>query len=241
MSHDKNEKDHLEKISGIYLYDEVSLGFEKHMQTALSEHVLKGLTSPLLEVGCGDGQWTTEILNQVKTCDIVEASHLLADNIKVKFGDRVTVHETLFENFKSGRKYKTIVLAGVLHHVQDPVTFLQHARECLEPGGSIRIVVPNANSMHRILGKKMNQIQTTSEISPVGAVHGHRRVYDLLSLEKDIKASGLTIRHKSTLIYKFASNAQLNHLGMDLVRALLELSAEDRTDRGAVIYVEATF
>ena len=53
------------------------------------------------------------------------------------------------ERFKWTRdKYKTAVLFNVLEHTFDPICILRNTLECVQPGGSILLVVPTVWPLH---------------------------------------------------------------------------------------------
>src|SRR5204863_7615143 len=68
---------------------------------------------------------------------------------------RVTVFQSLFEEFVPARGYDSIVMGGVVKHVPDDVGFLRQAKGWLNPDGVVIGATPNSRSLHRRLGALM--------------------------------------------------------------------------------------
>ena len=58
----------------------------------------------------------------------------------------------------------------------------------------------------------MGLLQELSDLSKNDLDHGHRRVYDISSLEKDISSAGLYVKQKKGLVFKILADFQLNKL-----------------------------
>ena len=105
------------------------------------------------------------------------------------------------EKIKS--EFDTIVMMNVLEHVKNPVSFLSNARRLLAEGGRIIIMVPNADSMNREIGRLIGAIKTNNELETSQIVlYGHRRVYNDKTLERDIKRAKLRIIVRSRAMVK---------------------------------------
>ena len=71
----------------------------------------------------------------------------------------------LFEDFHTSETFDTIVLNNVLEHVDDPVALLHRVFHWLSPEGIVIITVPNANSLHKRIGLKMDLISNLYELT----------------------------------------------------------------------------
>jgi len=116
----------------------------------LSGVVLRDLAPPrgahrVLDVGCGAGGLLARYRTlgwDVRGVEInpraVEAAR--ARGLSVEQG-------TIFDAQPAGGGYDLVLLNHVLEHVLDPLAVLRRASELLAPGGRIRIVTPNAQSL----------------------------------------------------------------------------------------------
>lgn len=64
--------------------------------------------------------------------------------------------EGWFETFKYPIRFEVIEAGFILEHVDDPRLVLTRLHQFLEPNGRIFIAVPNARSLHRLLGREAN-------------------------------------------------------------------------------------
>jgi 2-polyprenyl-3-methyl-5-hydroxy-6-metoxy-1,4-benzoquinol methylase len=113
----------------------------------------KGLC--VLEAGCSTGVITELLLNYAAQLDVVEGAVSYAALVENRFHGKLRMFRSLFEEFRPPTTYETVVFAGVLHHLKDPVAKLRMAAEWVRPGGTIHISVPNMSSFHRRLGVAM--------------------------------------------------------------------------------------
>lgn len=230
------EKGRLECFVEVY-HSDISFGFEQKIHALTAHHVLPWVTEPVLEMGCGNGTWTRILLTKVAQLEVVDASAALLQQLTREHGDCVTCHESLFEEFSPVRRYQTVLLAGTLHHVQDPVAVLKRIEGWLTPSGQVLIVVPNAHSLHRRLGKKMGLIQDLTEISPLGKKQGHRRVYAPDTLRRDVMASGLEGVAEEGLFLKCLPNDAMEGLADEVLRGLLALALELPLDYATLLFL----
>src|SRR3989338_2697103 len=151
------EKRRLEEYAKVY-FDEISYGIEQKVHILTAEYILSHIKPDILELGCGNGTWTRMILEKHSHVDVVDASPLLLDSIKKEHGPRVDCYHSLFEDFEPATSYETVLLTGTLHHVADPVLILSRVKTWMKASGRLLVVVPNALSLHRRLGKTMHLI-----------------------------------------------------------------------------------
>ena len=67
---------------------------------------------------------------------------------------------TFFENYKSENKYDVILANHVLEHVNSPSKVLNYIKLFLKDEGKVFITVPNANSLHRLIGVEMGLLSS---------------------------------------------------------------------------------
>jgi 2-polyprenyl-3-methyl-5-hydroxy-6-metoxy-1,4-benzoquinol methylase len=167
----------------------------------------------LLELGSYKGDFTKRFSTYFKDITCVEASDEAIAIAKNKFGDRVKFINSLFETATLPTNYNNIILTHVLEHLDDPILVLKRINdEWLSANGRFFLVCPNANAPSRQIAVKMGLISHNTAITPAEAAHGHRITYTLDTLERDAKAAGLNIVHRSGIFFKALANFQWDRL-----------------------------
>lgn len=164
----------------------------------------------LLDMACGDGMLTAQFARHFKTVVGVDASsiHLSEARKRVPTAE---FHESLIETFECERRFDSVFVLDLLEHVQDPVAVLQKAASFLKPEGRLVVHVPNSEAVNRQIAVKMGTLTSCEELSPFDIeVAGHRRSYDLQSLQQDIETAGLTVSKTGGIFYKMLSTPQMD-------------------------------
>lgn len=166
-----------------------------------------------LELGSFKGDFTRRFLPHFEDITCVEASDEAVAIARQEFGDRVKIVNALFEEVTLPTKYDNIVLTHVLEHIDDPVGLMKRINdEWLSDTGRFFVVCPNANAPSRQIAVKMGLITHNSAVTPAEAEHGHRITYTLDTLERDAKAAGLKVVHRSGIFFKALANFQWDRL-----------------------------
>jgi SAM-dependent methyltransferase len=202
-------------------------------------HLLRRLAPVLkidgatLELGAYNGDMTEQLFEYFDQLDVIEASPVLADQVRERFPGRVNVTTGLFEDVTPAKRYQNMFLVHTLEHVDDAVAVLARIATWLSGDGLLFIAVPNANALSRQIAVQMGLITHNSAITPGEFEHGHRRTYSLDTLLADVRQAGLEIVDFGGVIVKPLANFQFD-------RALREgiVSDEyiDGCDRLAVMY-----
>jgi 2-polyprenyl-3-methyl-5-hydroxy-6-metoxy-1,4-benzoquinol methylase len=234
-----NKENSLEKQAVI----EHEEGFNKRLVSYRAKTIIelcKG--QKVLELGCGDGAITEELVKHFSEVVAVDGSKTRIErarkrlaSIKDKEG-RVAFHISLFEDLKLEDSFDTIICAAILEHVDDPIQILVKAKSWLKEDGHIIIVVPNARSLHRRIGKTMGLISDVHELSERDFAVGHKRYYDVDMLSEDIVKSGLEIESIGGILLKPLSNAQMEQLSAEITNAFYQLGRELPPDYCAEIW-----
>ena len=229
------EKQRCEEIAPKYFSEKLKGVDEKYNKAALKKILPMCHGLNILELGCGEGLWTEALLQVFDRVVVVDASKSLIRNLQHKFGNKVICYHSLFEEFEAEDKFDTILAAHIFEHIQDPVTLLKRIATWLNIGGHLIILVPNAGSLHRRVGKQMGILKDTTRLSDSDRFAGHRRVYTLETLTGDIIKSGLKVIRTGGLTLKPLSNAQMERWPDDLLNAYLSLG-EDIPEYAGQIY-----
>ena len=172
-----------------------------------------------LELGCFKGDFTKRLTLYFDNITCVEASDEAIKFAKKKLGDKVKFVNALFENVTLPSKYENIILTHVLEHLDDPVLVLKRINdEWLSENGRLFLVCPNANAPSRQIAVKMGLISHNYAVTPAEVEHGHKITYTLDTLERDVRASGLNVVHRSGIFFKALANFQWDKiLGTDVI------------------------
>jgi SAM-dependent methyltransferase len=166
-----------------------------------------------LELGSFKGDFTRRFLPYFDDITCVEASDEAVEIAKNEFGTKVKFINSLFETVTLPTKYDNIVLTHVLEHIDNPVAVLKRINdEWLSENGRFFLVCPNANAPSRQIAVKMGLISHNSAITPAEKEHGHNITYTLDTLERDAKAAGLNVVHRSGIFFKALANFQWDRL-----------------------------
>ena len=166
-----------------------------------------------LELGSFKGDFTRRIIPFFKDITCVEASDEAIKIANAEFGSKIKFVNALFETVSLPVKYDNIILTHVLEHLDDPIAVMKRInKEWLSDNGRFFLVCPNANAPSRQIAVKMGLITHNSAITPAEKEHGHRITYSLDTLERDAKAAGLNVVHRSGIFFKALANFQWDRL-----------------------------
>lgn len=166
-----------------------------------------------LELGSFKGDFTKRFAEYFEDITCVEASSVAIEVAKAKLSPKTTFVNSLFEEVSLPLRYDNIVLTHVLEHLDDPVRVLRRINdEWLSDTGRFFLACPNANAPSRQIAVKMGLISHNSAVTPAELEHGHRCTYSLDTLERDARAAGLKVIHRSGVFFKALANFQWDRL-----------------------------
>lgn len=162
----------------------------------------------LLEMGPAEGKSTEILYRSIPQLEVLDGSAHYVALLKSKYPN-LTIHHSLFEDFVPKHEYDSILMSHILEHVEDPEQVLSLATKWLKPGGLLIASVPNADSIHRIIGERLGLIKEVTELNESDLKVGHRRVFTKHSFEELITSEGLTIELSTGFFLKFFANSEL--------------------------------
>ena len=165
---------------------------------------------PTLELGAFKGDMTEQLLTYYDQIDVVEGSSILAAEVRERFGERVNVTTSLFEDFVPDKPYQNIFLVHALEHLDDPVSELRRIGSWMAEGGNLLAAVPNANALSRQIAVHMGLIPYGAAVTAGEREHGHRRTYSLDTLLAAVREAGLSVNSFGGVIVKPLANFQLD-------------------------------
>jgi 2-polyprenyl-3-methyl-5-hydroxy-6-metoxy-1,4-benzoquinol methylase len=165
-----------------------------------------------LELGSFKGDFTKRLVPFFQDITCVEASDEAIEIARKEFGHLKFIN-ALFEEVTLPEKYDNIILTHVLEHLDNPGAVMKRINdEWLSDNGRFFLVCPNANAPSRQIAVKMGLITHNAAITPAEKEHGHRITYSLDTLERDAKAAGLNVVHRSGIFFKALANFQWDRL-----------------------------
>ena len=167
----------------------------------------------VLELGSFRGDFTRRLTERFTDITCVEASATAAAAARASLGDRARIIEATFEEVVLDRRFDNVMLVHVLEHLDDPVRVLHRVhREWLRESGRLFLVCPNANAPSRQIAVRMGLMSHNAAVTPAEREHGHRVTYSLDTLERDARAAGLRVIHRSGIFFKALANVQWDRL-----------------------------
>jgi 2-polyprenyl-3-methyl-5-hydroxy-6-metoxy-1,4-benzoquinol methylase len=176
--------------------------------------VRQRMTGPkVLEVGIGNAD-ITDWLSKDGRFEVVsiDGSQSVLDYAvkKITYPERVSFVYTYFEEFSSDIMFDDILVTNSLEHVDNPIKLLCYIKKFLKPTGNLHITVPNAMSIHRILGKEMGMLKHEDSLNQYDIEVGHQRVYTINLLKEHVSSAGFKVIDQDGIILKPLSDSQMN-------------------------------
>jgi len=182
-----------------------------------------------LSLGIGRQMVSKAIFENVDLAEyhIVEGAEDIIERYKAESSppDFVQVHHAWFENVSLDGKFDVIEMGFVLEHVDDPALILRRYRDFLAPGGVLFVAVPNARSLHRLLGHAAGLMPDIYALSPSDIALGHKRYFDTQSITAMVRDCGYQVDQVHGLMLKPLTTSQIQslRLGRKFDEALIEV------------------
>lgn len=176
----------------------------------------------VLELGPAGGEMTRLLREVTDRLTVVDGSEAALERVRERVPDAEAVC-SLFERLDLGRRFDAVLLCHVLEHVADPAAVLGAVRGCCHARTRVVVTVPNAFSLHRLLGVEMGLLADPHELNDSDRAVGHRRVYDPRSLEKDLRRAGYRVVARRGVMLKPLDNARMGSLSPEQVEGLYRL------------------
>jgi len=217
---------------------------------ALIERRLRAKRAPhLLSLGIGHRIVSGRLLDLMEegiidSYTLIEGSGKLIQDFRAarqaKRG-RLELIQTWFESYEPSEPFDAIEMGFVLEHVEDHALILKRFHAFLKPGGTLFVAVPNARSLHRLLGHTAGMLADLYQLSEYDRQLGHRRYFDARSISEMVEKSGYRIETARGLVLKPLSTQQLLDLSLpnEIWKAFTELGYQ-LPDITNGIYLEAT-
>lgn len=171
-----------------------------------------------------------ELSHHLKRHLILEGAIDIIEDYRKKHGPppQVQILHTYFEEFETKERFDAIEAGFVMEHVDDPAKVINHTKQFLKPGGKMYLAVPNASSLHRIIGHEAGMLDNYYKLSKYDLQLGHKRYFDLNSFSKLALDCGLRICNVEGIFLKPVTGDQLTLLNLNpkIWQALLKVGVE---------------
>jgi len=180
-----------------------------------------------LELGCGDGIMTKKICKDFREVTVVDGSEMFIEKLKkqLNFSNLYFIN-SLFEEFSPDEQFNTIFMSLILEHVNKPIGLLKRSKRWLAKNGRVLIVVPNANSLHRLIGVKMGMLVRKDELNEADHLVGHKRVYTSRILCRHVHNAGFRIIYKGGCMLKPLASRQMEDWPSELIDAFYAIGKD---------------
>ncbi|MCF8296586.1 MAG: class I SAM-dependent methyltransferase [Bacteroidales bacterium] len=231
MNHKENLDNYANSYKSDFKYNNENSWFLTRYAQYMSESIRYNNLKNILSLGIGQrivGDLLSEELNfTLEKYIVLEGSKSIIDNfvIKPKYKNKISVIHTYFEDYQTDEKFDAIEMGFILEHVDDPVYILNKYKELLSKNGRMFIAVPNARSLHRLIGYEAGLLADLYKLSSYDLEQGHKRYFDLESISDVVKESGLKINNKIGLLLKPITTNQIEQLGWNknIINALVKI------------------
>jgi len=131
-----------------------------YVNTLLAFNIFKNnlVNKSILEVGCADGAMTEIIVKYANYLDVIEPSKRYCEMAR-KIDGVADVYNCFTHEIDNPKKYDVVLLASLLHHIENPIDFLIDIKKFLKPNSIVLATVPNVKSLHRKIGVKMGVLK----------------------------------------------------------------------------------
>jgi len=172
------------------------------------------LKKSILELGIGHGLNLNMLKGVFDKTTVIEGSNSLV----LKYGDfdkNIKIIESYFEDFNVDDKFSVISMGFVLEHVEDPEKILIKYKEFLDEDGLIYVGVPNATSLHRIIGHNAGLLKDLKMMSDADYAFGHKRFLTNSEWLDMFTGIGFQVTKNEGLYLKPFTTTQLESLKLD--------------------------
>ena len=199
-----------------YVEKYTKAGFEDYKvlyrRKKILEVIEKYHSKKILEIGCG----MEPLFQYVDDAEftIVEPSEVFCNNVTDLLHDgkyNVKCIQGLFEEVAANlsKDYDLIICSSLLHEVEHPGRFIEAIAQTCCSDTVVHVNVPNANSMHCLLGKELGVLSDIHDMTENNKEFQQNNVFDKCKLEMIVNNYGLEVIESGSFFVKPFSHNQM--------------------------------
>lgn len=242
--------ENLDQYAGAYHDDfpfaDENLGMLRSYVSYFIDSVGERRRSDVLSLGIGyqivSQTIVRELGERLGSYTLVEGSKAVIDEFRAQWplARRPDVVHAYFEQFAPEQRFDAIEMGFVLEHVDDPAAIVRRFKQFLKPDGFIGMAVPNARSLHRLIGHEAGLLADMYRLSAEDLRLGHKRYFDLDSFRALAESEGLVVRRARGIMLKPVTTGQLTALRLEpRVKEALFKVADGLPAISNSLYIEA--
>jgi 2-polyprenyl-3-methyl-5-hydroxy-6-metoxy-1,4-benzoquinol methylase len=196
------------------------LDFDARYTLATGRRILRHLQpgQTVLELGCATGLMTTLLTGAGRRITAVDRSAPYLQRAVARDLPGVHYLQADIEDLPGLGRFDHIVLANVLHEVDDPQALLTYAHdELCAPSGLVHVSLQNPQSLHRLVAAEMGLIQDLKTVAERGERFGTNRLYEADEIVELASAAGMREWHRDGVFLKPLPNAAMAELPADVL------------------------
>jgi len=162
-------------------FEFAALAEAKNYRAALLQDYRSYLRGNVLEVGCGIGQITSELLKtaEIKKVLSIEPDAAFCAQLRARLPDHELLHGTVAD-LKSALPWDAVLSINVLEHIENDMEELNSYHRLLQPSsGALCLFVPARPEIY----------------APIDKDFGHFRRYTRPELRKKLETAGFKVKH----------------------------------------------
>ncbi len=198
----------------------------------------------ILELGCATGAMTARLVAAGATVVGVDRSPTYLARARARQLDRATfvqgdiasVPHDIGADPSSAAPFDHVVVANVLHEVDDPASVVRVARTAVASHGLLHVSLQNPRSIHRLVALEIGAISSLTAVSARGEEYGTRRLLEREELVDLVACGGWSLLHATGLVLKPLPNALMAELDEAVLRGFVR-AATYAPDLAAMMYL----
>ena len=119
--------------------------------------------------------------------------------------------EKVSELFKD--RFDLVIVAGLIHEVNEPTKFLGHIRKICSENGIVLITINNTHSIHRLIGNEMGELDNVNGLTTTAKFFNQfSGSFTMKNIIEMCKKVDLSIEHHETFMPKFLPHSKMQRL-----------------------------
>ncbi len=182
----------------------------------------------VLEIGCASGEMSMDLVACSNSLTIVEPAVSFYNEVRERFADKIIAYNCFLDEVLNPKTYDVIIMASLLHHIRDPLTFLGCVQKFCNEETLVVATVPHVFSLHRRIGVKAGIIHDVHDDSERNIRYRQFCKFDKETLRGLFSEAGYMVEQCFGYMLKPFSSEQMMslQLGANIIDALFKIGLE---------------